>query len=88
MMIFIKVFPIVGVCDQSQELEIPFENSKMSEVLTHLEKRVGFKLADKYEKLMLLHNGQVLDIDVLKRSQEVVFEDGDKLWLLPLLSGG
>ena len=88
MMIFLKVFPIVGVCDQSQELEIAFEKNKMNEVLTHLEERVGFSLADKFEKLMLLHNGQVLDKDVLNRSKEVVFEDGDRLWLLPLLSGG
>ena len=92
MKVHIKIFPIVGICDQSQKLELPLEEGNLSEALALLEGRLGVNLginsggihsACKIETLMFLHNGRRLD-----SRKDAVFRDGDQLWLLPLLSGG
>ena len=83
MTVHIKLFPIAGVCNQSQELELILEEGKLGEVLANLHERLGVNLAVKLEKLMLLHNGCALG-----NRKDVAFQDGDRLWLLPLLSGG
>ena len=82
MTVHIKVFPIAGVCDQSQKLDISLEQGNLTEALSLLEVRLGVCFS-KPEKLMLMHNGRGLD-----RRKNTVLEDGDQLWLLPLLSGG
>ena len=83
MTVHIKLFPIAGICNQSQEMELALEEGKLGEALTKLYERLGVDLDVKLEKLMLLHNGRALDM-----RKNVVFQDGDRLWLLPLLSGG
>ena len=82
MMVHIKVFPSVGLCDETQKLEVTLEEGSMSELQTLLQKRLGITL-QKMESLMFLHNGRALD-----KYKDIVFRDGDELWLLPLLSGG
>ena len=81
MKVHIKIFPIVGICDQSQKLELPLEEGNLSEALALLEGRLGMNC--KIETLMFLHNGRALDC-----RKDAVFQDGDQLWLMPLLSGG
>ena len=82
MIVFIKIFPSVGVCNQTQKLEIALKNGSFCELLTLLEGKLNVSL-EKLEKLMFVHNGRGLD-----RQKDVVLCDGDELWLLPLLSGG
>ena len=82
MKVQVKVFPITGLCNQSQKLELALGNGNFSEVLTLLAEKLGVSF-DKFEKLMFLHNGRGLD-----RKKDVVLCDGDELWLLPLISGG
>ena len=94
MKVHIKVFTIAGLCNQSQKLELALENGSFSEMLIRLQGRLGANLgnnpdycsgdgSDKFEKLMFMHNGRALG-----KCKDVVFKDGDQLWLLPLLSGG
>ena len=84
MNIRVKIFPIAGLCEKTQEMELSPGKGSLEEALGLLREQLG---ADgelcEIESLMLLHNGRVLD----KRSN-AVFRDGDELWLLPLLSGG
>ena len=82
MRMHIKIFPIAGLCDQQQELELSLEVGCMSELETLLQKRLSADLR-KIEELMFLHNGYRLD-----KNEDVVFQDGDQLWLLPQISGG
>ena len=82
MTLYIKVFPITGLCDETQKLTITLEDGVFSKVLSHLQERFGTESL-KTEALMFLHNGVALD-----RSKDIVFQDGDELWLMPLLSGG
>ena len=72
----------MGLCNQTQKLDVPLEEGSFSEVLAFLERRLSVSL-EKLEKLMFLHNGRGLD-----KRKDVVLCDGDELWLLPLLSGG
>ena len=84
MKVHVKVFPIAGVNDQSQKIEILLGEGSLSEALMHLQERLcPGSNPGKLEKLMFLHNGRYLD-----RHKDAVFQDGDELWLLPLLSGG
>ena len=82
MKVSVRVFPIEGMCSQSQDLDMTLEEGSFGEVLTFLQMRFDVTM-DKLESLMFLHNGYGLD-----RRKNVVFHDGDQLWLLPLLSGG
>ena len=94
MKVHVKIFPIAGLCNQSQKLELALEEGHFSEMLMCLQGRLGANLDnnpddcsgdgfDKFEKLMFMHNGRALG-----KCKDVVFQDGDQLWLLPLLSGG
>ena len=82
MNVHIKVFPIAGLCDQTRRLELALENGSMGELQSLLHKELDLDMS-KFETLMFMHNGRALD-----RRRDVVFDDGDELWLLPLLCGG
>ena len=82
MKVNVKVFQTTGLCAKTEELEITLEEGSFSELLFLLGKTLGVNLHE-VKALMFLHNGCVLD-----RSKSVVLRDKDKLWLLPLLSGG
>ena len=78
----VKIFPAAGLWDQKRELEIELNESSLIELMAILDKRLNVN-QEKMKRLMFLHNGRALD-----RSKDVVFNNGDQLWLLPLLSGG
>ena len=78
----IKIFPIAGLCDQAQKLELALEDGGMGELLRSLQDQLGVNLSEN-ETIMFLHNGRALD-----RREETVFHDGDQLWLMPQISGG
>ena len=80
--VHIKVFPIAGLCEQRQEIELALEEGSMTEMETLLFKRLEVNPGN-IEAYMFLHNGRGLDND-----KDVVFRDGDQLWLLPQISGG
>ena len=82
MKVLVKVFPAAGLCDQTQELEITLEEGSLSELLTLLQERLSVN-PGKIEELMFVHNGRAMD-----RREDVLFQDGDQLWLMPMLSGG
>ena len=82
MKVQVSVFPIAGLCNEKQEIELAMEEGNMGELETLLFNRLGVKL-QKAEALMFMLNGRGLG-----RDEEVVFCDGDKLWLLPQISGG
>ena len=82
MKVHIKVFPIAGLCSQSQNLDLALEQGSFNEMLMGLQSRLGVNQG-KFVNLMFLHNGRALD-----RRNDVIFQDGDQLWLLPLISGG
>ena len=81
MKIQVRIFPIAGLCDKTEEHEIPLEDGSLNGLMARLRELLGADLSGN-EKLMFLHNGYALDIE------KTVFRDGDKLWLLPRLSGG
>ena len=78
----VKVFQTTGLCAKTEELEITLGEGSFGELQKLLGKVLGVDLHET-KALMFLHNGCVLD-----RRNSVVFRDKDKLWLLPLLSGG
>jgi len=81
MTVHVKIFPIAEVSDEAQEMQVNLVNGHISEFFVFLNQRLGF---DPYEKdLMLLHNGRGLDM-----REDVDLQDGDRLWLMPMLSGG
>jgi len=82
MKVRIRIFPAAGIDKVPDEFEITPEKGCLSEVLALLRENLGLDPAEN-AALMFLHNGQELDI-----RKEAVFQDGDQLWLLPLLSGG
>ena len=82
MKVNIKIFPIAGLCSESKKLELTLEEGNLGEVLRLLEENLGAKLS-KLEEFMFLHNGRGLD-----RGKDIFFQDGDQLWLLPMVSGG
>ena len=82
MKVQVKIFPIAGLCDQKQELEISLEEGNMGELQMLLEKQLGVN-PSVIKSLMFLHNGRALDVRA-----DAVFADGDLLWLLPQISGG
>ena len=84
MKVHIKIFPIAGLCNQSQKMELLLADGSFKEVLMLLQERLSLdKSLDNSGKLMFLHNGRNLDT-----RKDTVFKDGDQLWLLPLISGG
>ena len=82
MKVYIKIFPIAGLFNKRQELEIALENGGLNETLALLEEKLGVNFRE-IKTLMFLLNGYRLD-----DKKEVAFREGDQLWLLPLLSGG
>jgi molybdopterin converting factor small subunit len=82
MKVQVKIFPIAGLCDKKQELEIPLAEGSMGELEAYFEERLGVNLRA-IKSLMFLHNGRSID-----ERENVVFSDGDLLWLLPQISGG
>ena len=82
MRIKVKVFPGVGLCCQTQELEIPLGQGSLKEIIAFLEEQPDIGHL-KSEKLLLLHNGSALDVQ-----KDTAFLDGDTLWLTPRISGG
>ena len=83
MKVNIKIFPIAGLSEQRREMEIALEeNGGMGELLARLQEQLDVNL-QKIEALMFLHNGRGMD-----KSENVIFQDGDQLWLLPQISGG
>ena len=90
MKVRVRIFPVAGLCDHSQELELDLQEGSFGEALAHLEGRLGVNLAGssgdnpgKQETFMFLLNGRALDM-----FKDTVLCDGDQLWLLPRLSGG
>ena len=82
MKVHVKVFPTAGLCDETKKVDIDLEEGNMSELQLQLQEQLGAS-PHQIEGLMFLHNGFSLD-----KHKEVAFQDGDQLWLLPLLSGG
>jgi len=82
MKVQVKIFPVAGLCDQKRELEITLEEGNMNELEVHLEERMGVN-PRVIKSLMFLHNGRAMG-----EQENVVFKDGDLLWLLPQISGG
>jgi len=78
----VKVFPVTGLCNRTREMEVNLEEGSMSELLAHLQKQLDADLPET-ESLIFIHNGHGLD-----KCKNVVFQDKDQLWLLPILSGG
>ena len=83
MKVQVKIFPAAGLCDQKQEFEIVLNKGNFAELETRLEERFGINPLP-IESLIFLHNGRGLD----GRRENVTFQDGDLLWLLPQISGG
>jgi len=81
MKIYVKIFPIAGVSDAAQEMEVTLAEGKLSELITLLQNRIGSDLSER--SIMLLHNGQSLNID-----DDVILTEGDRVWAMPRLSGG
>jgi len=82
MNVHIKIFPIAGLNDRKQELEITLEKGNLNEALNRLREQTGVNFGE-MKTLMFLHNGKALD-----KHEDNVFREGDQLWLLPVLSGG
>jgi molybdopterin converting factor small subunit len=82
MKVKIKVFPIAGLCDQSMALDLDPEEGGMSGLIMCLRERLG-KNPLEIENIMFVHNGRLIS-----RLEDAVLLDGDKLWMMPQVSGG
>jgi len=82
MKIHIKIFPVAGLSDRNQEFELALQKGSFNEALALLQKLLDVNLSE-IKTLMFLHNGHKLEND-----KDEIFQEGDQLWLLPLLSGG
>jgi len=82
MKIYVKMFPIAGICDAAREMEITIREGNLNELLICLQDQTGAASLP-LETLMLLHNGRGVDIH-----ENMQFSDGDRLWILPQISGG
>ena len=81
MRVNVKVYPIAGVSDATQEMEVALTEGNLNELMTLLQERLGAGLCEK--SVMILYNGQALDLKA-----DVVFSNGDQLWVMPCISGG
>jgi molybdopterin converting factor small subunit len=81
MNVHVKIFPIAKLNNTAQELEVELAQGHLSELMVFLRRQIGDEISEK--SLMLLHNGQGLDMNT-----DMVLQEGDKLWLMPMLSGG
>jgi len=82
MKIFVKMFPIPGICTESREMEFALCEGNLNELLVCLQEQVG-AITLPLETLMFLHNGRGVDIN-----ENLQFRDEDRLWILPQISGG
>jgi len=82
MKIYVKMFPIAGICDAAREMEFSLREGNLSELLFCLQEEAGDAPLP-METLMFLLNGRGLDIH-----EDAQFSDGDRLWVLPQISGG
>jgi len=82
MKIYVKMFPIPGICDTSREMEFELREGTLNELLICLREEAGDAPLP-LEMLMFLHNGSGLDIH-----ENTQLSDGDHLWVLPQISGG
>ena len=82
MNVHVKIFPIAGLSEQRQEMELALEEGNMGELETLLFNRLGANPGNA-EAYMFMLNGCGLD-----NWEEVVFRNGDQLWMLPQISGG
>jgi len=81
MSIHVKVFPIAGVCDAAQVMDVTLNEGCLSELMTILTRQLGTD--PRKQGIMILNNGQSLDVDA-----DASLNDGDNLWVMPRLSGG
>ena len=81
MTVQLKIFPIAGLCDATQEISVPLSEGNLNELMTHIRKKLNADPSD--NAIMFLHNGRGLE-----SSEEAVLLDGDQMWLLPRISGG
>jgi len=82
MKINVKMFPIAGICDAAREMEFALREGNLNELLACVQKETGDTPLP-LETLMFLHNGRGLDIH-----ENAQFSDGDRLWIMPMISGG
>jgi len=77
----VKIFPIAGLNESTQVMDITLNEGSPGELLEILSGRLG---ADPRERsIMVLVNGQCIDVE-----SDVVLSNGDMIWLMPRLSGG
>ena len=81
MKIYVRIFPIAGLFDATQELEVKLIEGRLSELMNSLNQSLGADLLDK--DILILHNGHSLDI-----KSDTLFSDGDQIWIIHCLSGG
>ena len=81
MKVSVKVFPIAGVSDAAQELDVTLSEGNLSELIAILQQRFSVDPHD--ERIMILHNGQAID-----SYADEILSDGDRIWMMPCLSGG
>ena len=82
MIIYVKIFPIAGICEAARDMEFELREGSLDELLSCLREELGAAPLP-LETLMFLLNGRGLDIN-----EPAQFSDGDRLWILPQISGG
>ena len=82
MKIYVKMFPIAGICEAAREMELELGEGNLDELLIFVREHAGVTDLP-LETLMFLLNGRGIDIQ-----ENVQFRDGDHLWLLPKIYGG
>ena len=81
MNVIVKVFPIAGLSDETQEMAVTLSDGNLCELIALIQKRLDADL--RVSNIMILHNGHSIDID-----NDTALENGDRVWLMPRLSGG
>jgi len=82
MKIYVKLFPIPGICEASREMEFSLNEGTPNELLICVQEETGTDPLP-LDILMFLLNGRGLDMNESSR-----FHDGDRLWILPRIEGG
>ena len=81
MKIYTRIFPIAGLLDATQELEVTLTEGSPGELMKSLNQLLDTDLCDK--DILILHNGQSLDI-----KSNTLLSDEDQIWVINCLSGG
>ena len=58
MKIIVKIFPIAGISDAAQEMEVTLTEGNLSEAIAYLNQRFNTDMLD--DSIMILHNGRAL----------------------------